>query len=118
MRTTKSLALALLCAIAGTASAADGARGRALYETRCIACHETSVHSRGKRVAGNCAAIREQVIRWSRGEWTAEEIDDVTLYLNERYYAFPVLDGRCVAPLAGIRPGDSPDMEQSAAHAC
>lgn len=118
MRRTKSLAVALLCAIACASNAADGVRGRALYETRCIACHETSVHSRGKRVAGSCAAIREQVIRWSRGEWSAEEIDDVTLYLNERYYGFPVRDGRCVATLAESRASDAAHVEECTARAC
>jgi hypothetical protein len=97
------LAIAALCVMAGGALAADSVRGRALYEMRCVECHATSVHSRTKRIAASCIEIREQVVRWSRqqgSEWTAEEVDDVTLYLNERYYAFPVRDGRCVAVVA------------------
>ncbi len=97
------LAFIALFGLAGDSLAADSARGRALYETRCVECHATSVHSRAKRIAASCTQIRDQVTRWSReqgGEWAAEEIDDVTLYLNERYYAFPVRDGRCVTTLA------------------
>lgn len=103
MSRSATVALVALLALAGDALAADSAHGRALYETRCIECHATSVHSRTKRIAGSCTEIREQVVRWSRqqgSEWTAEEVDDVTLYLNERYYAFPVRDGRCVTTLA------------------
>jgi len=33
-------------------------------------------------------------------DWSDEELDDVTLYLNERYCAFPVCEGRCVTTLA------------------
>ena len=64
-------------------------RGRALYETRCIACHDRSVHRRESRKAADFPALRAQVSRWSEtagGEWKAEEIDAVTVYLNDRYY--------------------------------
>jgi len=97
------LAIVALSSLASVSLAADSARGRALYDTRCIECHATSIHSRTARIATSCIEIREQVARWSRqqgSEWTAEEIDDVTLFLNERYYAFPVRDGRCVTTLA------------------
>lgn len=103
MRPSPLLVLAIVAATCNPAGAADSDRGRALYETRCIACHETSVHSRGKKLAANCNEIREQVSRWSRqqgGHWSDEEVEDVTLYLNERYYGFPVREGRCVSAVA------------------
>ena len=103
MSRSATVAIVALLALAGGALAADSMRGRALYDTRCVECHATSVHSRAKRVATSCTEIREQVVRWSRqqgGAWTDEEVDDVTLYLNERYYAFPVRDGKCVTTVA------------------
>jgi mono/diheme cytochrome c family protein len=86
--------------------AADPARGRVLYETRCQACHERSVHNRVARKATSFAALREQVLRWSAetaGTWTAEETDDVTLYLNQRYYHFPCPNSLCRADQALLK---------------
>ncbi|MCX7893816.1 MAG: cytochrome c [Burkholderiales bacterium] len=88
--TVAPLAAALAAPLA--AHAQDAARGRALYETRCIACHSTSVHNRSARKATDFEGVRAQVVRWSReagSPWTAEEIDDVSVYLNELYYRFP-----------------------------
>ncbi len=69
----------------------DEALGAALYETRCTACHERSVHSRSPRRAGSFDQIRAYVWRWDRylgGAWQQGEIDAVAKYLNERYYHF------------------------------
>jgi mono/diheme cytochrome c family protein len=101
---------ALLVLVLGanvTAEAADAARGRVLYETRCTGCHETSVHGRAKRTADSCMAVRNQVARWNQytgGTWSADEVDDVALWLNERYYRFPVENGRCATPIAAFTP--------------
>lgn len=76
-------------------------RGRALYETRCIACHDRSVHRRESRLAVDFAGLRAQVLRWSEtagGEWKGEEIDAVTAYLNDRYYRYPCPPAVCREP--------------------
>jgi mono/diheme cytochrome c family protein len=76
-------------------------RGRALYETRCIACHDRSVHRRESRRASDFPALRAQVSRWSEtagGEWKSEEIDAVTAYLNDRYYRYPCPPAICRDP--------------------
>ncbi len=89
--------IAAVCA-ALPAQAADAARGKVLYETRCTACHATSVHLRKARKASSFNEVRKQVARWSaelRSGWSADEIDDVTLYLNDRYYRFPCPDAQC-----------------------
>ncbi len=82
--------------IAGGASwqsaAADGERGMVLYEARCVACHTTSVHNRDNRKAKNYADVREWVSRWSNflgSDWGPTEIDDVSRYVNEKFYNFP-----------------------------
>lgn len=93
-----SLALGLAGLFAPVAAAADAARGGLLYETRCSACHARNVHQRSARAATSFDGVRAQVMRWSKevgGNWTAEEIDDVTLYLNRRYYGFPCPPGMC-----------------------
>ena len=90
----------VLSALAGGALAADASRGRVLYEQRCQTCHERSVHNRDLRKAKSFDALRDQVQRWSAevgGIWTAEDTDDVTLYLNEQYYRFPCPQRLCRA---------------------
>ena len=89
----------LVAGVSLPAQAADPVRGRVLYEARCNLCHGTSVHSRDPRLARDFDAVRAQVNRWA-GEtgtgWTPAEIDDVSVYLNRRYYRF-----RCPAALCG-----------------
>jgi mono/diheme cytochrome c family protein len=92
-----SLALGLT-GLSAMAIAADPGRGSALYETRCSACHASSVHQRSARKAKSFDALRAQVLRWSAeagGSWSADEIDDVTFHLNQRYYRFPCPPSVC-----------------------
>ena len=99
MRVVKS-ALAVACVLCAVASArgADAERGRVLYEARCVDCHGTSVHVRESRKATSFEGVRIQVARWSTqlgGGWSADEIDDVTVYLNNHYYSFPCPASAC-----------------------
>jgi mono/diheme cytochrome c family protein len=90
----------------GPVSAADAKRGGIVYETRCKACHEDSVHNRDARKSKSFDALRAQVLRWSAeagGVWTADEIDDVARYLNERYYHFPCPQIMCKADQALLK---------------
>jgi len=106
---TRRGAVAAALALAASTAAAQPAldRGRALYETRCIACHEKSVHQRASRRADGFAALRAEVARWSGtigGEWKAEEIDAVSVYLNDRYYKFPCPPSVCREPARAAAP--------------
>lgn len=92
MRHLPALCVAALSILATCAYAADTDRGKALYESRCNTCHESSVHSRAARSAKTFDHIRAFVSRWDRelGQiWTIEEINEVARYLNERYYHYP-----------------------------
>jgi mono/diheme cytochrome c family protein len=99
MRTSRLAALAALTALAALpVRSQELARGQALYETRCIACHDRSVHQRTARRASDFDGIRREVARWNAtagGEWRAEEIDAVAAYLNSRYYRFPCPPSVC-----------------------
>lgn len=99
-----SLALGL-AGLSAPVVAADVERGGVLYETRCNACHGSSVHQRSTRKAKSFDGLRAQVLRWSKeagGNWTKDEIDDVTLYLNQRYYRFPCPQSVCKANQASV----------------
>jgi len=93
-------AVLLLAALAPAvpAVAADAARGQALYESRCGECHTKSVHQRESRKATTFAGVLAQVGRWNDtlgGDWTAEDIEDVAVYLNQRYYKYPCPTAVC-----------------------
>jgi mono/diheme cytochrome c family protein len=92
-----------LAGLSMPAAAADVERGSALYETRCKACHASSVHNRDARKAKSFGGLRTQVQRWSAetgGSWSGDEIDDVTQYLNQIYYRFPCPQSVCKADQA------------------
>ncbi len=94
-----------LAGLSGAQAAADAERGKILYETRCSACHASSVHQRSARKAKSFDGLRAQVLRWSTevgGSWSADEIDGVALYLNRRYYRFPCPPGVCKADQASL----------------
>ena len=99
-----SLALSL-AGLSVAQAAADAERGKTLYETRCGACHAISVHQRNSRKARSFDGLRAQVLRWyteTGGSWSAEEIDAVTLHLNQRYYRFPCPQTVCKANQASL----------------
>ena len=88
----RRLVLAAALLLAALPLAADPVRGRDLYELRCLGCHAESVHARAKRVARSFDEVRTWVARWNNTlalAWSAEEIDDVTVHLNNRYYRYP-----------------------------
>jgi mono/diheme cytochrome c family protein len=102
-----ALATALAAALAtGSALAADPARGRALYEARCGNCHNESVHNDAARKARNFEEARRRVADFGArldAGWSAAQIDDVAVYLNERYYRFPCPQNLCPGSAAGKR---------------
>jgi hypothetical protein len=64
-------------------------RGRALYENHCEHCHEGWAHTRDRRSVTSLEGLRARVASWSVHadlDWTAEDIRDVTDYLNRRFY--------------------------------
>ena len=90
----------LICGVSAPAYGADAARGGVLYEIRCNVCHDNSVHMRKARKASSFDALREQVVRWSAevgAAWSVEEINDVTLYLNDRHYFFRCPESICLS---------------------
>ena len=93
--------------LAQTAAGADPGRGRALYESRCVGCHNKSVHQRESRKATTFEGVLAQVSRWNQtlgGDWGAEDIQDVAVYLNERYYKHPCPAAICSAGNAVVTP--------------
>jgi len=66
-------------------------RGQLLYQNHCTVCHESNVHIRKKRKARNIADIHQWVSKWAthrKLEWSAEEINDVVNFVNQKYYHY------------------------------
>jgi hypothetical protein len=85
-------AAGLLFALSAPASAGPE-RGRLLYENHCTGCHASTLHIREQRKAKSPAELRAFIQRWSdelKLTWSAEELNDVYQYLNNRYYKLPV----------------------------
>jgi mono/diheme cytochrome c family protein len=71
------------------------ARGKLLYATHCVSCHSVEMHWREKKLASNWSSLKFQVDRWQKAAglgWEAEDIEQVSAYLNVTYYHFPAQD--------------------------
>lgn len=81
--------LAGLAGLSAPAATEEFDRGAALYENHCQYCHEGWAHTRDGRVVNSLDGLRMRVASWSIHaglHWGGEEIDDVTRYLNRRFY--------------------------------
>jgi hypothetical protein len=82
----------LLLLAAAPVSADNPERGRLLYENFCYHCHMTEIHFRVNSKIDTWERLRETVRIW-QGEmglgWRAEDILDVSGFLNSRYYQLP-----------------------------
>jgi hypothetical protein len=88
MKSASALLFLLLC----TNAYAGQPRGEILYETHCSSCHSSEIHWREKRLATGWPSLLKEVSRWQGNiglNWSQEEINDVALFLNKRYYGFP-----------------------------
>jgi hypothetical protein len=88
--TTPAILMATILLFAGSnVLAADAERGRLLYENHCMVCHTSVVHVRERRKAASREEIQAWIQHWRNElglQWGTAEVDDVTEYLNHRYY--------------------------------
>jgi mono/diheme cytochrome c family protein len=67
-------------------------RGEALYENHCATCHDPQAHLAGEmRHVTTMADLRARVVAWSVHSglnWSDEDVNDVTDFLNRRFYRF------------------------------
>jgi cytochrome c5 len=66
-----------------------GSRGQMLYENHCQGCHTSVVHVREMRRVRSMNDLEHWVKRWAgtlKLPWSADEIQDVIDYLDQRYY--------------------------------
>jgi mono/diheme cytochrome c family protein len=72
-------------------------RGQLLYTTHCVACHNSQVHWRDRRLATDWDTLKAQVQHWQARvllTWSDDDIVEVTRYLNDAIYRFPQTSDR------------------------
>lgn len=92
MRRASIAALFSLFLLAPPANALTGdpVRGEKLH-AKCLDCHGTGIYAPGKKKITSLKALRKEVKRWGTYYAPAlseQEIEDITAWLNERFYKF------------------------------
>lgn len=100
MKANLVIAIALFGTLSGMRAAvgADVAKGEELYKANCVACHASrmggdgsAIYTRADRRVHSLDGLRRQVRACVHNigiTWFDDEIDDVTAFLNNRYYHF------------------------------
>ena len=92
MKISLPVTLALFLSIAATTTqAADIKNGKKLQQKNCMSCHDDSMYTREDRFIKKLSSLRSQVQRCESTlglTWFDEEVDDVTAYLNKKFYNF------------------------------
>ncbi len=88
--TLNSLLLISAC-LPGFTHAADLKAGQALHDGKCVSCHASEVYTRADHRVTSMDGLRAQVQRCDSNlelGWFEEEIENVSQYLNSKYYKF------------------------------
>lgn len=95
MRIATALMAALACfpLVFRPAWAQDAQRGKALYDTHCIACHYERIHKRdpSRSLVRTFTQLRLEVAQRAANtgqRFTIEDLDDIAEYLNRTHYRF------------------------------
>lgn len=82
-------------AAADERSVRDAGRGELLYSTHCVACHDTQIHWREKKLVRDWRSLQAEVSRWqgiSALRWSDDDVAVVARYLNALHYRYPPPD--------------------------
>ncbi len=73
------------------AQAFDSGNGKTLHDENCVRCHNASIYTRPDREIKNYPLLRKRVAQcevMAELMWFDEEVDAVTVYLNNAFYHF------------------------------
>ena len=85
----RTIASAVLVAVAIGARAQEQPPGQILHDTYCVACHDSRVYTRDDRLARNYREIRAEVLRWQHNiglKWDDADIETVSNYIASKFY--------------------------------
>jgi len=69
----------------------DAAKGKAIHDKQCVACHDSSVYTRANRRVNSPEALIGQVngcVRQTGAKLDRNQINDLVNYLDESFYKF------------------------------
>lgn len=95
MRMMVVAAVVLLGSQASAQTAPAPSRGKLLYDTHCVECHNTQVHWRDGRLATDWLSLKAQVQGWQARallDWSESDIVAVTRHLNDTIYRYRQTD--------------------------
>jgi len=84
--------LSISSAFAESGAQLDTDRGAMLYDDHCIQCHTQQVHWQEKKLVNDWKSLVAQVDRWQHAsglEWSKNDIEEVSRYLNGKFYHYP-----------------------------
>lgn len=76
---------------AANAAGADSVNGKKLYDSKCFACHDTSIHTRENKIIFSKKALLNRVKMCevnANAQWNEQQIIDVVEHLNTTYYKY------------------------------
>ncbi len=84
-------AIFLILMLALPALAQDAGRGKALYDTHCLACHYERIHKRdpSRSLVRSITQLRLEVAQraaFTGQRFTVEDLDDIAEHLNRTHY--------------------------------
>lgn len=93
MKTTVlAISLSFICGMTQAALLpGDAAKGKALHDKQCVACHDSKVYTRADRRVKTIEGLMGQVngcVRQTGAKLDSKQIDDVIKYLDESFYKF------------------------------
>lgn len=66
--------------------------GKALHDTKCLACHDSEAYTRKERIVKSLNGLSKRVTvctkQAAKANWDKNQIDSVVEFLNTRYYKF------------------------------
>lgn len=69
----------------------DAAKGKAVHDKQCVACHDSSVYTRANRRVKSPEALIGQVngcVRQTGAKLDRDQINDLVNYLDNAFYKF------------------------------
>jgi cytochrome c5 len=71
-------------------------RGKLLYDTHCITCHNSQIHWLDQKIATDWTTLVAEVRRWQARamlQWSEEDVLEVARHLNATIYRYPQSSG-------------------------
>ena len=87
-----SLAVTVFAAQLSMVQAADIENGKAVHQSKCMACHDNSIYTRPNSIIHSYSSLQNRVKFCdvaAQANLSETQINDIVAYLNQAFYKFP-----------------------------